>query len=211
MLKILITSYEWVLTHSAVVLTILGLIFTSGLIPLYIRYIFNRPKIRGRICIVVVGEMSDPKNQEEKLTSFLVYLYLTNLRKYNVHILDYEMEVSTGFCSKYEKLERIYNAHNVKNYSFLSETLVINLGDLSKKLINREKKPVAYGVPLQGFIMFGSKKRSTYFTSRIDKLKYKVTCIDIFGKKHKIRSAPKQFMNFYLLEELADIELRPRQ
>jgi hypothetical protein len=56
----------------------------------------RKPKIKGRIYNVITGDIPDPRDPTKDLTAFNVYLYLTNIRKNTIHILDYELEVDLG-------------------------------------------------------------------------------------------------------------------
>jgi len=167
----------------------------------------STPKISGQIFTVIIGQMDNPENPSEKLTSFMAYLYLTNERKNSVHILDYELEVDSG--NGFEKLLRVYGVQNVKNWDFSGGTHSIEIPDFNQKLIYAENKPVEYGSPLHGFVVFASKKPQKSFIESGHIYKYKVTVIDAFQKKHEIISSTDKLPNLYLLQDLAGIKLTP--
>jgi len=191
---------------NTVVLTISILVAFSGWAKFLYDISTSRPKINGQIFNVLFGEIDDPENKQVKLTIFLVYLYLTNKRRNNVHILDYELEVDLG--SGFEKLERVYGVQNVQNWILLSGMQQIKIPDFTRKLIYSENKPVEYGSPLHGFVLFASRKPQQLYIESVDNghiHKYKITIIDAFQKKHVIVCSTDKFPNIYLLQDLAGI------
>jgi hypothetical protein len=179
----------------------------SGWTTFGYQIITSKPKINGQIFNVIIGQIDNLDNSGEKLTSFLVYLYLTNERKNSVHILDYELEVDTG--SGFEKLLRVYGVQNTPNWSFSSETNQIEIPDFNKKLIYAENKPVEYGAPLCGFVVFASKNPQNSYIDSLGTNKYRVTIIDAFQEKHVIIASADKFPNLFLLQDLAGIKLMP--
>ena len=193
-----------------IMVIILTLLFAlSGWAALYYNWWTSKPKIEGQIFNVIIGQLPNPEKQNEMLTSFAVYLYLTNLRKNSVHILDYELEIDSG--NGYEKAERIYGMHKGKEWKFLSETHIYDIGNFAEKLIYVNKKPVEYGAPLYGFIVFASKNPQDYFIKRMKNLKYKITCIDMFKNTHEIESESEKFLNTNLFYEWANIEIKSKK
>ncbi len=73
-------------------------------------------------------------------------------------------------------------------------------------MIYKDNKPVEYGKPLYGLILFGSEKPRSYFNGI---KKYRITCIDVFGKRHKITSTPDRLRkwNLYLSSELFGLKV----
>jgi len=170
-------------------------------------WVTSKPKIRGQIYNVIIGDTSLPDNPNKTLTAFLVYLYLTNARKNTVHIIDYELEVDTG--AGYGKMLRAYGARNIESPRLESPNGPIQIPDFSERVIWAGSKPIEYGVPLHGFALFASDTPSDQFKGRVKK--YKVTCVDAFQGRHKIESKPTEFPNIYLWEELSGIKLPPRK
>lgn len=148
----------------------------SGWTTLLYNWFTSKPKIKGQIMNVMSGDMQDPENPSQTITGFAVYLYLTNARKKTVHILDYELEIDRG--AGYERMLRIYGAHKIRNWSFSSEKEIWKIPDFSKKLITAHAKPVKYGVPLHGFVLFASKEPHDTFKEHVKR--YRVTCVDAF-------------------------------
>jgi len=173
--------------------------------------IFTRnPKIHGRIFNVIVGGMSNPKNQSEKYSAFAVYLYLTNERKNTVQILEYELEIECDNIKR--KMERAYGVQTVKDWRFSSDKHNIDIPNFNEKLIYAYNKPVEYGIPLHGFVLFVSREEKYYLNvQKADLVKYHVTLIDVLGKKHRIVTSQKEFANINLLQDIAGIRLTELQ
>jgi len=167
---------------------ITSLIALSGWGTLLYQHIENSPKIEGSILFVLKGQLSEP----EEMTVFLIYPYLTNMRKGEVHILDYELEVDFG--NGFEKLNRFYGVDNVENWFFFdSQNREITIPNLKDQLIYKKDTLAKFGTPLHGFILFGGEP------SLLNKevKEYRLTCIDAFGKKHVIISRPQDIKGLY--------------
>ena len=187
------------------ILTISILVAFSGWAKFLYDILTNKPKISGQIVNVIIGDMANVDNPSGALTACIVYIYLTNKRRNSVHILDYELEIDLG--SGFEKLMRMYGVQNVKDWHFTSETHKIEIPDFNRKLIYAENKPVEYGSPLHGFVLFASKKPQSSYISNLSTNKYKVPIIDAFQNKHKIITSANEFPNLFLLQDLAGIKL----
>lgn len=155
----------------------------------------DKPKIKGKIIGVVSGGML---HKGQMLTVFLVYLYLSNMRKGKIHIIDYELEMDRG--NGYEKMERVYGFHKMENLVFENGSLE----KIGEKILWSGKQPLEYGVPMHGFVVFASKKPHKEFRNLIDK--FKITCVDVFGNKHKIISKTP-LPSIHLLEDLVGTNL----
>jgi hypothetical protein len=147
--------------------------------------------------------MANPAQAEEPLAAFVVYLYLVNRRRNTIHILDYEMEIRVA--RKWTRLTRVYGIHNVHN-CFDSASGPIQIENFEANLIYRKNKPVEYGQPLHGWIVFVGPD---YLRS--SKIKaFRVTCIDAFQKKHRLVTEDKGLGSVYLLQDIADIKVPVR-
>lgn len=191
------------LTFSEVIAIVAIIVALYGWTTLLYNWITSKPKIKGKIFNVITGDLKNPNRPSQTLTAFNVYLYLTNTRKNTVHILDYELEVDIG--NGYKKMGRFYGAHRIPRWSFISASLKIDIPDFPQKLITAQAEPVKYGIPLHGFVLFVSGEPKNQFLENVKK--FRVTCVDAFGNRHKIVSCPKQFPNIYLLQDLAGITL----
>jgi hypothetical protein len=155
---------------------------------------------------VITGVMEDPRNPAKNLTTFNVYLYLTNRRKNTVHILDYELEIDVG--TGYEKMERVWGANTIPNWTFTSKTHTMEITNYPEKLITAQAKPIEHGIPLHGFVLFATEKPQHLFLDQVKR--YRITCIDAYQNKHILTSRPDQLQNINLLQELAGIKLTPK-
>ena len=189
-------------------INIISLVFGfSGWVTFIYTWITNKPNVKGRIFTVITGQMPSPENPLESLTTFNIYLYLTNTRKNIIHILDYELEVDTG--KGFEKVDRVFGANLIPNWNFTSQTHTVIINDYPKKLITANAKPLEQGIPLHGFVLFASKKPMEMFQNHVKR--YKITCIDALNNRHLVISRPKDFPNLYLVEDLAGIRLIPKK
>ena len=170
---------------------------------LYDRWIAT-PRIKGKILNVMCGQFPNPQNPNETLTSFLVFLYLTNLHPNSVHILDYELEIEMEDKCGFKKLKRVYGLENTNNPIFLNpkkeEIIIPNLKDY---LIYKKQNPIKFGDLYTGLILFAGDKN--LYSKKVKK--YKIICIDALNKKHKFITDQESFINLYRLLELFGIKL----
>jgi hypothetical protein len=190
-------------TETPLWLQLLGLLLAlSGWAKVIFDYVTGRPRIRGRIFTVMRGQMPNPARPSEMLTAFTTYLYLLNTRRNSVHMLDYEMEAQIG--GKWHRLQRVYGIHNIKNLSFLApDGTEIKISNFADNLIYRRNIAVEYGKPLHGWIVFAGDP--TFHV--VETEKYRVTCIDVYRKRHVFVTTPKDFENLYLLQDMADVDI----
>lgn len=178
---------------SFIITTVISL--SGWVVFLYERWTAG-PRIKGKVLTVITGKLDKPK----PLTSFLVYLYITNLRNNSVHILEYGMEVE--YDKGFQRLERVYGIDNVPNWTFTDNNgKEIVISDFKNKLIYKNRNPVQYGELYCGFILFAGKNELYNNKAK----RFRITCTDALGNKHKFTSTPKEFCNLYLLQELAGI------
>ena len=171
----------------------------------WVKFVYDRwtskPRIEGKILNVMIGRMPNPEQQGKYLTSFLVFLYLTNLRKSSVHMLDYEIEIDPG--QGFERLKRVYGIDKNSEWAFFdSSGEKVDIKNFQNNLIYKKPNPVEFGSLYLGHILFAGEE--SLYKKKIKR--YKVTCIDALGGKHRFVSTPKEFCNLYLLQELAGIK-----
>jgi hypothetical protein len=181
-------------------LNIISLIvaFSGWAVFLYERFT-ESPRIKGKIINVISGRWLI---HGKELTSFLVYLYITNQHRNSVHILDYELEADFG--KGFQNLERVYMIDNSKKWTFLDpkgEEIVIP--NFKENLIYKTYKSVQFGEICKGFILFAGNKQLYGINAK----KFRVTCLDVFGRRHQFISTPEQFFNLNLLLEMTEIKL----
>ena len=178
----------------------------SGWGGIFYNWFTSTPKIDGRILGLMTGEWMTPQFKEPK-TGIFVYLYLVNRRKNPVHILDYELQFDVG--NGYEKALRVYGTRNMPQPSFGSETQDITIPNFSEKLIYSKNNPIEYGVPLHGFAFFGTDKPHKDIMNKIKRIK--IICVDAFNNTHEIFYKEKQPLNLYLLQDIANIDVKQKK
>jgi len=192
---------------STTILIISILVAFAGWAKFFYDLLTSSPKISGKIFYVWIGETASPDKPPENFTTFFVYLYLINKRKNSVHILDYELEVDWG--SGFERLLRFLGIQNKKEWRFKNQTHLFEIPDFNQKLIYSPSRPVEYGIPLHGWVVFASEKPKHSFFEKGGVRKYKVTAIDAFQKRHRIICSPDKFVNISLLLDIAGIKASP--
>jgi len=189
--------------NKTIVFIITAILALSGWSTLFYNWFTSTPKIKGKVLNVMTGEWRTPQFSK---TGLFVYLYLTNARKNPVHILDYEFEFDIG--NGYERALRVYGMQNNPQPSFSSDKIEITIPNFQEKLIYSKNNPIEYGSPMHGFALFATDKPHSSIMGKIKKLK--ITCIDVFGSRHIIKSAPKEFASLYLLQDIAGINIKQK-
>ena len=177
---------------------IMAIIALSGWAVFLYNFVEANPRIDGSILFVMTGTLNSPQN----ITTFLIYPYLTNTRKGEVHIKDYQLEADFG--NGFVKLLRVYSLDNAGNISFLDreghEIIIPNFKD---QLIYKKDSLAKFGIPIHGFILFGGNS-SLY---NLEVVRYKLIVIDALGKEHKIIVKPENINGAYLASELTGMKL----
>ena len=171
----------------------------AGWVKLAYDHVTARPKLRGSILAVMTGTF---EHQGQAKAGLIPYLYLTNLRRNQVHVLDYEMEVKTR--TGWQRLERVYGVTPQFSPSFRGTSgpgfAIPNFAD---KVIWRDHTPVQYGLPHHGFLLFAGPPG----LHGEKHLKYRITCVDAFGRRHAVTTRPKDMRPPYLLTDLSGVML----
>jgi hypothetical protein len=174
----------------------------SGWAKVIFDHISARPKIRGRVFCVMNGRTTHPQYPLVQLSSYMTYLYLYNMRHNSVHILDYEMELFID--RKWIPLSRYYGFHNLTNTEFSTEAgESIKFTDLKDRIINKKGLPAQYGIPVTGWLMFGGPIE--LFGKNT--IKYRITCIDAYNKKHVFITNKYNLANINLVMEMEDLHV----
>lgn len=183
----------------SVTLAVTALVGVSGWATLAYQHFTARPKLRSSLINVMrgLGTINDVPR-----TSFWAYLYLTNTRRNQVHILDYGMEVRVR--GRWVTLDRVYGVTPATSFTFQAESgraaQVLNLAD---KLIWRNHTPVQFGLPHHGFLFFVGPPDLHPAPIK----KYRITCIDAFQKAHRFTTPVGAMRSPYLLSEMAGVDL----
>jgi hypothetical protein len=182
-------------TAETVLTFIIGAIGTiSGWAAYTYQYLSDRPKIKVKLLNVMRGRFKNPKNPSEDLTSFMLFIYLTNLRKNAVHIKDYILEVDDG--NGFKRMKKIYG--DLSHFDFTCADGEIQIPNFEQGLIYKISKPVEFGVPYYGYLFFGGDPK--YYDAEIKR--FRITCIDVLDHKHETTAKPAEFTGdlFYLQE-----------
>jgi hypothetical protein len=171
----------------------------SGWATVAYQYFSDKPKVRGKILQVMHGSMTNPMKTSEKLATFVLFLYLTNARKNAVHLRNYELEVDVG--KGYKKMLMVRGILDSTSFTFESESGDIIIPDFNKGLIYRQSKPVEYGVPFYGYLMFAGDIE--YYAQKVRRCKIILT--DVFDHKHKLTTKQEEFVDIFYLQEIFNI------
>lgn len=168
----------------------------------------DSPKVVGRICQLSIGNLM---LEGVEYTLFTPFLYLTNKRKHNVHVLAYRLGVDAG--KGYESVDRVFGAESIKK-SIEVETAnhILKIANVGRAILINKTTQIEYGKPSYGILLFGSKKKRGYFEGKVKG--YRITIEDVLGNNHciehrteKDKNPSKPFMNLFLLPELFGVEL----
>jgi hypothetical protein len=178
---------------------VIGVVGTiSGWVAFCYQYFSEKPKIKGKLLNVMRGRMKNPENLSENLTVFTLFVYLTNARKNAVHVRDYILEVDNG--NGFKKMKIIHG--NLSGFRFDCADGEIQIPNFEQGVIYRQSKPIEYGVPYYGYLIFGGDLK--YYDSEIKR--YRVTCVDVFDNKHTITTKPDKFRDLFYLQEVFKIK-----
>jgi hypothetical protein len=183
------------MSDSAVVIAINFVIALSGWAGLYYDHFTHKPRIRGKVFGVFNGQW-DAYNK--RLSSYFVFLHLTNARRNAVTIVDYEMEIQID--GEWIRLERVYGiaSDTLKYQDEQGKPFTIPAG----KMIYDRTTGVEFGKPLQGFVMFAGEP--SLFGKQPSA--YRITCLDEFDQKHVIETTPDKLGHTFRFFELAGIK-----
>jgi hypothetical protein len=140
------------------------------------------PNIQGKI----MGEMRGQfhKTPSETLTSFVLFVSLTNASTTPAHVRDYEFYVDIG--AGFERMS-IFRGISSMNFHFGYQGRELEITDFSKRLLSYQNKPIEFGIPFEGILLFGGDEK--YYKAPIRT--YKLICVDVFGQRHEIVTDPK--------------------
>jgi len=136
------------------------------------------------------------------MTSFTLFLYLTNLRKSPAHLIDHWLELKIGgIFSKYERVLIIRG--NMSDLHFSDKDgKELTIPDLNQRLLNHQRTPIEFGTAFVGFLIFlGDLK---FYQAKIRK--YKLTSIDVFGHKHRIVVRPERFWDLGYIQDVFGVK-----
>ena len=181
---------------------IAAILALSGWAKVLFDHISAIPKIRGRVFAVLQGMMINAKDSSPKHSTYMTHLYLYNMRKNSIDILDYEMEIFID--NIWIKLDRCYTFYKNERMNFeVGNGEAIKFDNLKDRLIYKKGLPVEYGVPLSGWILFLGPVN----TYKKPIKKYRITCIDAYNKKHVFITQIKDLPNLHLVLEMEELDV----
>jgi len=196
-------ALNWVVCNYDGIIKVLTLLLaSSGWIKVWYDHLGNKPKLSGSILCVIEGEYNFGGVD---YISFMMYPYILNLRKNSVLVLDYELYVKTSVFSRWERALRSYGVEKIPNLSFSTKNdgENISFNNLAENMIYNKGLPVEQGKPVHGWLHFLIDIK--YREKKI--YKYKLVCVDAYGKKHSIITPADKGFNPYLLMEVAKMTL----
>lgn len=156
------------------------------------------PSIHGTIVNVMIGQMKNPENPSETLTSYLLFVSLTNATRTPASVRDYEMYVDVG--SGFERMKALRGINDQQAFHFEYHGRELDIPNFNQRLLPRQTKPIEFGLPFEGFLWFAGDGKY-YKPGRSDTGTYKVVVVDVFGQRHEIVTESKDFMDLPYIAE----------
>lgn len=196
-------------------LTLSGLIAVVAtlVVTFAVQWYLDQPKISGnllqRITFNFGGDFQDKRGHQEFLV-VLPYVYLTNLHKNPISLVDIRGEADWGKGKGWERLTPITdeldsdfwpNIEGNIRWEAEGRTLRFKNGSLSKSLLMFKLRPIEFGDYLHGFLAFTDRANR----SGKDIKKFRVVCRDAFGKRHIITRRGGEDLPVYIFERDAGI------
>ncbi len=134
-----------------------------------------RPKIRGRLNAVLHAPLELSGGRQ--ITAIMVHVTLSNSTKHEAHIVGYDLSVNRGDGD--EPLTRLKNMRQLPSLGVGDTRITLN----EDILIYRPPRPVEYGTPLNGIVVFYIEEPDVLEEAI---LRYSLSVTDIFGRVHEI-------------------------
>jgi hypothetical protein len=141
-----------------------------------------KPKIRGQINTILHSPLSLPDGRE--ITALMLHVTLTNSTKNPAHVMSYQLEIDRGRGR--EQLTRLKRMYALPALTAGDQRIILN----QDVLIYRPPRPVEYGAPLVGLIVFYLEEPGV--NEEIIK-EYELTVTDVLGNRHRIGYRRGQF------------------
>ena len=173
---------------TSVVIALLAFLYT---------WLSNKPRLRGRLNYALVAPLAtgdDP--QATRTTALCAYITLVNLGRNPVFVEDYQLEIDRG--GGYESIKRLTRIRGFPEFSIGQDSIRVN--NWREWLIYFPPKAVEYGFPLSGMVVFYVQEPHALLEGSI--IKYRLTVVDVFGKRHKFETTPDEFMDTGHLVEM---------
>jgi len=163
-------------------------------------WLSNKPRVRGRLNYVLFATLeTGDESQATSITALLVHMTLTNLGRHPVFIDDYQLEIDRD--RGYETIKRLTRIRGFPEFSIGQDS--VRLHNWREWLIYFPLKAVEYGSPLSGMAVFYVQEPLVKLKASITK--YRLTAVDVFGKRHKFETTPERFVDSGRLVEMFQI------
>lgn len=153
-----------------------------------------KPKIKGQINTILHSPLGLPDGRE--ITALMLHVTLTNSTKNPAHVMSYRLEIDRGRGR--EELPRLKRLYALPALTAGDQRIILD----EKVLIYRPPRPVEYGAPLIGMIVFYLEEPGV--GEEVIK-EYKLVVTDVLGNQHNIgyrrgQSSPDGFDSVELFE-----------
>ena len=163
-------------------------------------WLSNKPRVRGRLNYVLFSPLeTEEDSQATETTALVVHITLTNLGRHPVFIEDYQLEIDRG--RGYQGIKRLTRIKGFPRFSIGQDSIRVN--NWREWLIYFPLKPVEYGSPLSGMVVFFIKEPHAGLEESINK--YRLTAVDAFGKRHTFETTSNAFVDSGRLVEMFQI------
>ena len=167
------------MTYLKTIETIATIVFgVMGWILFCYKVQLDIPKLKGKILFAWHGVSNFEDGRNPDGTFYFLYPSITNSGAKPIHILDYELEIDYG--KGFERIPRVYLLDNSKSWDFGN----IYIDNFLEKLIYNKEGKITHGKILHGFIVFG---KADVALNQLPTISYKLTCVDVFNKRHVIQ------------------------
>jgi hypothetical protein len=153
-----------------------------------------KPKIKGQVNTILHSPLGLPDGRE--ITALMLHVTLTNSTKNPAHVMSYRLEIDRGRGR--EELPRLKRLYAFPALTAGDERIILD----ENVLIYRPPRPVEYGAPLIGVIVFYLEEPGV--GEELIK-EYKLVVTDVLGNQHNIayrrgQSPPDGFDSIELFE-----------
>lgn len=134
-----------------------------------------KPRIRGQINAVLHSPLNLPDGRE--ITALMLHVTLTNSTMHPVHVMRYRLDIDRGHGREVaSRLKRVYSFPSLRRGD---QRIVLD----ENVLIYRPPRPVEYGAPLVGLIVFYIEERDVLATAVKS---YQLVVTDVFGHEYQV-------------------------
>lgn len=163
-------------------------------------WLSNKPRVRGRLNYILPSPLAIAGDSEgSRTTALMAHVTLTNLGRHPVFIQDYQLEIDRG--GGYKSIKRLTRITGFPQLKVGQDS--IKLKEWREWLIYYPQKPVEYGSPLSGMLVFFIQEPLANLEGKITR--YRVTAEDVFGRRYTFEATPEEFIDSGRLVEMFQI------